>query len=89
MYVTLPQALTILEHFEFGRYGTVEVGTTRQVTPTAIVEPGEEAIALAERAGIGADHRRRREFARRTPTRCSTRTVTASAWRTIFGREIS
>ena len=63
MYVTLPQSLTILEHFEFGRYGTVEVGTTRQVTPTAIVEPGEEAIALAERAGIGADHRRRREFA--------------------------
>jgi predicted extracellular nuclease len=48
MYVTLPQPLTILEHFEFGRYGTVEVGTTRQVTPTAIVEPGEEAIALAQ-----------------------------------------
>ena len=28
MYVTLPQALTILEHFEYGRYGTVEVGLT-------------------------------------------------------------
>ena len=52
MYVTLPQALTILEHFEFGRYGTVEVGTTRQVTPTAIVEPGEEANALAEEQAL-------------------------------------
>ena len=52
MYVTLPQTLTILEHFEFGRYGTVEVGTTRQVTPTAIVEPGEAAIALAQQQAL-------------------------------------
>ena len=29
MYVTLPQALTILEYFEYGRYGTLDVGTRR------------------------------------------------------------
>lgn len=48
MSVTLPQPLTILEHFEYGRYGTVEVGLTRQLTPTAVVEPGAESIALLE-----------------------------------------
>ena len=52
MYVAISQPLTILEHFQFGRYGTVEVGLTRQVTPTAIVEPGEEAIALAEQQAL-------------------------------------
>ncbi|HEX7222665.1 MAG TPA: ExeM/NucH family extracellular endonuclease, partial [Candidatus Limnocylindrales bacterium] len=52
MYVTLPQPLTILEHFEYGRYGTVEVGLTRQLTPTAVVEPGAEAVALLEQYSL-------------------------------------
>ena len=48
MYVTFPQALSILEYFEFGRFGTVDVGLTRQMTPTAVYEPGSaEATALA------------------------------------------
>ncbi|MFC9917077.1 ExeM/NucH family extracellular endonuclease [Agromyces binzhouensis] len=49
MHVTLPQDLAILEFFEFGRYGTVMLGTDRQMQPTAVHEPGSaEAIALAE-----------------------------------------
>ena len=48
MYVTFPQALSILEYFEFGRFGTIDVGLTRQMTPTAVYEPGSaEATALA------------------------------------------
>lgn len=47
MRVTLPQTLTILEFFEFGRFGTVTLGTERHMTPTAVVEPGPEAVALA------------------------------------------
>ncbi|KGN41802.1 ExeM/NucH family extracellular endonuclease [Knoellia aerolata] len=47
MRVTLPQSLSILEFFEFGRFGTVTLGTERHMTPTAVVEPGPEAIALA------------------------------------------
>ncbi|RXZ49695.1 ExeM/NucH family extracellular endonuclease [Agromyces binzhouensis] len=49
MHVTLPQDLAILEFFEFGRYGTVMLGTDRQMQPTAVYEPGSaEAIALAQ-----------------------------------------
>jgi predicted extracellular nuclease len=49
MRVTLPQQLTILEFFEFGRFGTITLGTDRQMQPTAVFEPGSpEAIALAE-----------------------------------------
>lgn len=48
MYVTLPQDLAILEYFEFGRYGTIDVGLTRQSTPTATYLPTDpEATALA------------------------------------------
>ncbi|WP_159603289.1 ExeM/NucH family extracellular endonuclease [Agromyces humi] len=48
MYVTVPQQLTILEFFEFARYGTLDLGTERQFTPTAVYEPGSpEAVALA------------------------------------------
>ena len=48
MRVTLPQDLTILEFFEFARYGTIDLGTERQFTPTAIYAPGSpEQIALA------------------------------------------
>jgi predicted extracellular nuclease len=49
MYVTLPQSLTVLEYFEYGRYGTIDVGLDRQMTPTAVFSPGSaEATALAQ-----------------------------------------
>jgi predicted extracellular nuclease len=48
MRVTLPQQLAILEFFEFGRFGTITLGSERHMTPTAVVEPGPAAIALAE-----------------------------------------
>lgn len=58
MYVTLPQSLAILEYFEFGRFGTIDVGLTRQSTPTATYLPTDPAAAalaasnLAERITI-------------------------------------
>ncbi len=49
MRVTLPQQLSILEFFEFARYGTVTLGSERHMTPTAVVEPGSpEYVALVE-----------------------------------------
>ncbi|MFE5670539.1 ExeM/NucH family extracellular endonuclease [Agromyces sp. NPDC056523] len=48
MYVTMPQTLTILEYFEFDRFGEIVLGTERQIQPTAIYDPGSpDAIALA------------------------------------------
>ncbi|MBD3943767.1 ExeM/NucH family extracellular endonuclease [Microbacterium sp. NEAU-LLC] len=47
MYVTLPQQLTIGETFEYGRFGTITLTDGRQDTPTAVVEPGAAANALA------------------------------------------
>jgi predicted extracellular nuclease len=58
MRVTLPQTLSILEYFEFGRFGTIDVGLDRQMTPTAVFEPGSvdaadlAAANLAERITI-------------------------------------
>lgn len=58
MYVTLPQDLAILEYFEYGRFGTIDVGLTRQSTPTAKylpTDPAATALAaanLAERITI-------------------------------------
>ncbi|GAA1762471.1 hypothetical protein GCM10009747_22330 [Agromyces humatus] len=58
MRVTLSQELAILETFEYARYGTIDVGIGRQMTPTAVVEPGspefDELVAknLAERITI-------------------------------------
>lgn len=47
MSVTFPQSLAILEQFEYARYGIVDVGVTRQMTPTAVAEPGsDEASAI-------------------------------------------
>lgn len=47
MRVTMPQQLTVLEYFEFSRYGTIDVGLGRQQTPTSVFAPGSpEAIAL-------------------------------------------
>ncbi len=47
MLVNLPQSLTIAEYFNYDRFGEVVVSTDRQATPTAVVEPGPDAIALA------------------------------------------
>ncbi|MGY3128066.1 putative extracellular nuclease [Agrococcus sp. UYP33] len=54
MLVTLTQELTILEYFNFGRFGEVVVGTERQVQPTAIAAPGS-AEAAAVRAANAAN----------------------------------
>ncbi|MGC5077176.1 ExeM/NucH family extracellular endonuclease [Agrococcus sp. DT81.2] len=49
MLVTLPQELSILEYFNFGRYGEIVVGTDRQMQPTAVAAPGSaEAAAVRE-----------------------------------------
>ncbi len=45
MYVTLPQSLAILEFFEYGRFGTIDVGLDRQATPTAQFAPTDPAAA--------------------------------------------
>ncbi|MBE2221007.1 MAG: ExeM/NucH family extracellular endonuclease [Anaerolineae bacterium] len=48
MLVTLPQALTISEYFNFDRFGEIVLSTDRQFQPTAVYEPGSpEAAALA------------------------------------------
>ncbi|MET0780205.1 MAG: ExeM/NucH family extracellular endonuclease, partial [Microbacterium sp.] len=48
MLVTLPQSLAILEYFEYGRFGTLELGVDRQYQPTATYLPGTpEAAAEA------------------------------------------
>lgn len=48
MLVTLPQALTISEYFNFDRFGEVVLSSERLLTPTAEFEPGPAAIAAAE-----------------------------------------
>lgn len=45
MYVTLPQSLAILEYFEYGRFGTLDLGVDRQYQPTATFAPGSPAAA--------------------------------------------
>lgn len=48
MYVTVEQPLTIIEYFEFARFGTIDVALDRQYQPTATFDAGSpEAIALA------------------------------------------
>ena len=47
MLVTFPQALVISEYYNFDRYGEIVLTSERQNTPTAVEEPGEDAIALA------------------------------------------
>jgi len=47
MLVTFPQALVISEYFNFDRYGELLLTSERHSTPTAIVEPGQDAIDMA------------------------------------------
>lgn len=50
MRVTLPQTLTILEYFDYARFGTIDAGLGRQHQPTALFAPGSpEATALASK----------------------------------------
>jgi predicted extracellular nuclease len=49
MAVTLPQELTISEYFDFDRFNETVLSLGRQMTPTAVHEPGSpEAEALLE-----------------------------------------
>ncbi|MCL4267242.1 MAG: ExeM/NucH family extracellular endonuclease [Anaerolineae bacterium] len=48
MLVQFPQALTISEYFNFDRFNETVLSLGRQHQPTAVVEPGAAAIALAE-----------------------------------------
>ncbi|MGH9132637.1 MAG: ExeM/NucH family extracellular endonuclease, partial [Ilumatobacteraceae bacterium] len=49
MYVTLPQALSISEYFNFDRFGEIVLTDGRQFQPTAVFEPGsQEAADLAD-----------------------------------------
>ncbi len=48
MLVTFPQSLIISEYFNFDRYGEIVLTSTRHMTPTALVEPGPDAVAAAE-----------------------------------------
>jgi predicted extracellular nuclease len=47
MSVTFPQALYICEYYNFDRYGEIVLTSARQNQPTAVVEPGPDAVALA------------------------------------------
>ena len=48
MLVTAPQSLAISEYFNYDRFGEVVVRSERLYQPTALVDPGPEALALAE-----------------------------------------
>jgi predicted extracellular nuclease len=47
MSVTFPQSLYISEYYNFDRYGEIVLTSARQDQPTAVVEPGPDAVALA------------------------------------------
>jgi len=46
MLVTFPQDLYISEYFNFDRFGEIVLSTSRQFTPTGVVEPGSAAQSL-------------------------------------------
>ncbi|WP_344342786.1 ExeM/NucH family extracellular endonuclease [Agrococcus versicolor] len=43
MLVAIPQTLSVIETFEYARFGTIVLGTDRQLQPTAIHAPGSQA----------------------------------------------
>jgi predicted extracellular nuclease len=47
MSVTFPQALYISEYYNFDYYGETVLSSARRNQPTAVVEPGPDAVALA------------------------------------------
>jgi predicted extracellular nuclease len=46
MWVTFPQALVISEYYNFDRYGEIVLSSERLDQPTAVEEPGPDAIEL-------------------------------------------
>ncbi len=47
MYVTFGDTLSILEYFNYGRFGQIALGVDRQYQPTALFAPGSpDAVAL-------------------------------------------
>ncbi|MDV3221698.1 ExeM/NucH family extracellular endonuclease [Intrasporangium sp.] len=47
MLVTVPQTMTVTEHFQLGRFGQVVVSSDGRLDqPTNVVAPGDEALAL-------------------------------------------
>ena len=48
MLVTFSQPLFISEYFDYDRYGEIVLTSQRFSTPTAVYEPGMEAVAAAE-----------------------------------------
>ena len=75
MYVTLPQSLAILEYFEYGRFGTLELGVDRQYQPTATFAPGSPEAAAEAADNLARAHhaRRRHEPAEHRPAAASER----------------
>jgi uncharacterized protein len=45
MLVTFPQDLVISEYYNFDRYGEIVLTSSRHLSPTALFEPGPDAIA--------------------------------------------
>ena len=45
MRVTLPQDLTIIEYFNFDRFGEFVLSSDRQIQPTAIFEPSDDPLS--------------------------------------------
>ncbi len=60
MLVTLPQALSIGEYFNFDRFNETVLSVGRQMTPTAVVEPGAPGAGARPGEHARPDHPRRR-----------------------------
>lgn len=52
MLVRFPQALTVTEHFQLGRFGQVTLSNGRLQQPTNVVAPGAPALALQARNNL-------------------------------------
>jgi hypothetical protein len=49
MYIRFPQALLVLDYFNFDRFGEIVLGSDRLIQPTAVFDPGSlDATALAD-----------------------------------------
>ena len=53
MLVTFPQQLYISEYFNFDRFGEIVLTSDVQFTPTAVFDPGLDAMLLAELNALG------------------------------------
>ena len=72
MLVTMPQTLTVTEHFQLGRFGEVLVSSGgRLQQPTNILRPGAEAARSCRRPTTSTRSSSTTRPTRRTPTRSS------------------